>query len=141
MADYYKPMLDELRSDLAAAESTQEELKLRCSRLQAAIAVVEEKIEATGSNDVRVATPEHATQNLFEMLSMPDAIRNCLMHSPGPLSKRELMARLRKGGMAEGNHFSQSVYNTLYRLSKKGGSVCKEADGRWSWVRNAPVSG
>ena len=66
------------------------------------------------------------------MMSMPEAIQHCLSTSSQPLSKRELMAMLREGGKPEGNHFSQHVYNTLYRLSKDGGPVRQEGNGRWS---------
>ena len=138
MADYHKLMLDELRSDLTEAESEQERIKLRCTQLQAAITVVEEKIKDNGIGyqptlvaDTQV---DARGENIFEALSMADAIRHCLMNSPVPLSKRELMTKLREGGTAEGNHFSQSVYNTLYRLSKNGGAVHRGDDGRWSWV-------
>lgn len=133
MDDHYKLILDELRSDLSAAESEQEKLKLRCTQLQAALAVIEEKIEASSIPDVPMivaATLEDARQNLFETMSMPEAIRHCLMNSPCPLTKRELMIKLRDGGKAEGNHFRQAVYNALYRMSK-GGSVRRDDDGRW----------
>ena len=136
MADHHRLMLDELRSDLDTVESERKRLDLRHERIHAAIALLEEKIQTTGERQPQVsADPEtEAGSGVYAMMSMPQAVRHCLSTSSRPLSKREVMSMLREGGKPEGNHFSQAVYNTLHRLSKNGGSVRRENDGRWSFV-------
>ena len=135
MADHHRLTLNELRQDLASAELAREQIELRCTRIQAAIELLEEKIQATAEEKPRPAEPESkAEPGVLATMSMPEAIQHCLSTSSRPLSKRELMARLREGGKPEGNHFGQHVYNTLYRLSKDGGPVRQEENGRWSLV-------
>lgn len=131
----YRALLKELESERSATESELERLKRRYAHLHGAIAIIAEKVNAVDQPDHSVVTPAAPTS--FESMTMPDAIKHCL--SGGPLSKRELMKMLRDGGKEEGNHFSQGVYNTLYRLSTKD-LVRKSKDGRWSLVRHTPVA-
>ena len=142
MADHHRLMLNELRSDLDTVESERKRLDLRHERIQAAIALLEEKIQATGEREPQIsAEPETGTgPGVYAMMSMPQAVRHCLSTTSRPLSKRELMSMLRDGGKREGNHFSQAVYNALHRLSKNGGSVRREGDGRWSFVEKSDDS-
>lgn len=147
MAEHHVLMLNELRSDLAEAGRELERLNARCGQIRAAISLLEEKIQAgaqvpteqaeTQANIEPVASIEPGT---LAMMSMPEAIRQCLRIARRPLAKRELMAMLRDGGKLEGNHFSQGVYNTLQRLSKNGGPVQRESDGRWSMVAPWPLA-
>lgn len=135
MANHHRLMLDELRQDLASAELAREQIELRCTRIQAAIELLEEKIQTAAEEEPHQAESEsQAEPGVLARMSMPEAIQHCLSTSSRPLSKRELMAMLREGGKREGNHFSQHVYNTLYRLSKDGGPVRQEDNGRWSLV-------
>ena len=142
MADHHRLMLSELQSDLSTVESERKQLDLRHERIQAAIALLEEKIQTTGEREPQIsAEPEAATgPGVYAMMSMPQAVRHCLSTSARPLSKRELMNMLRGGGKREGNHFSQAVYNTLHRLSRNGGPVRREGDGRWSLVEKSDDS-
>ena len=135
----YKAALDVLRSDLKEAKSKQEELRLECEGLHIAVQAVEKKLRATASAPrvVSVEPVDYGELGVYVTMSMPEAIRHCLVNSPNPLSKRELMVKLREGGKQEGHHFSQSVYNTLHRLSRNGGPVRKDDDGRWSWTGKA----
>lgn len=134
MADHYRLLLDELRQDLASAELAREEVERRCGRIQAAIELLKEKMHAATRSKPRVqATPESVGEpGVFTKMSLPQALRHCLSTAKRPLSKRELMAMLRDGGKPEGNHFSQAVYNALYRLSRNGGPIRRNDDGRWS---------
>lgn len=108
-------MLDELREDLAEVES-------RRAELQAAIALLEERIDGVG--------------NALSVMSMPEAILACLSTAGRPLAKRDLMDMLRKGGRSSAKHLSQHVYNTLSRLSEQG-KVRQGEDGHWSLVTGA----
>lgn len=147
MADYHKAVLDELQSDLATVEDERsmavaalEKIDLRYSQIKAAVALLEEKIRAAVAKPSETHVFLNVRDELVDVyvtMSMPEAIRHCLLNSPNPLSKRELMVKLREGGKEEGNHFSQGVYNTLYRLSKNGGQVRQDEAGRWSWVEHA----
>ena len=146
MADYHKPMLEELRSDLTTVEDERstavavlEKIDLRYSQIKAAVALLEEKMQASDEepSDVHVVLNVRDELGVYATMSMPEAIGHCLVNSPSPLSKRELMAKLREGGKKEGNHFSQGIYNTLYRLSKNGGPVHQDEAGRWSWIGKA----
>lgn len=104
-----------MREDLAEVES-------RRAELQAAIALLEERIDGVG--------------NALSVMSMPEAILACLSTAGRPLAKRDLMDMLRKGGRSSAKHLSQHVYNTLSRLSEQG-KVRQGEDGHWSLVTGA----
>lgn len=105
-----------MRADLAEVES-------RRAELQAAIALLEERI--WGFRRARRADTDSASS----APSMPDTILTCLSAAGRPLSKRELMDKLRKAGLSS-KHLSQHVFNTLSRLHNQG-KVHGE-DGLWS---------
>ena len=115
MAEHHQLVLDELREDLAEVES-------RRAELQAAIALLEERIDGAG--------------DALSVMSMPEAILACLSAAGRPLAKRDLMDMLRKGGRSSAKHLSQHVYNTLSRLSEQG-KVRQGEDGHWSLVTDA----
>ncbi len=117
MAEHHQLVLDELREDLAEVES-------RRAELQAAIALLEERIDGAG--------------DALSVMSMPEAILACLSAARRPLAKRDLMDMLRKGGRSSAKHLSQHVYNTLSRLSEQG-KVRQGEDGHWSLVTDALV--
>lgn len=101
-----------MREDLAEVES-------RRAELQAAIALLEERIDGVG--------------NALSVMSMPEAILACLSTAGRPLAKRDLMDMLRKGGRSSAKHLSQHVYS---RLSEQG-KVRQGEDGHWSLVTGA----
>ena len=91
MGEHHQLVLAELREDLAEVES-------RRTELEAAIALLEERIDRAG--------------DALSAMSMPEAILACLSAAGRPLAKRDLMDLLRKGGRSAAKHLSQHVYNT-----------------------------
>lgn len=132
MADHHRLMLSEWRRELAAAEAARQEIEARCSRLQAGIELLEETIQSAV-----VEEESNRDAGMYAMMSMPDAIRHCLSDAKRPLAKREVMVILRDRGKPAGRLFSQSVYNTLYRMSRDGSVVRHAEDGLWSLPETA----
>ena len=129
MAEHHRLVLDDLREDLAEVES-------RRSELQAAIALLEERIDSADGVQRGRARRVDITDSASPAPSMPEAILACLSAAGRPLSKRELMDKLRKDGRSSAKHLSQHVFNTLSRLSNQG--RVQQEDGRWSLTDALP---
>ena len=115
MAEHHQLVLAELRQDLAEVES-------RRTELQAAIALLEERIDGAG--------------DALSAMSMPESYPGVPIRCRTPLAKRDLMDLLRKGGRSSAKHLTQHVYNPLSRLSEHG-KVRQGEDGHWRLVTDA----
>ena len=112
MAEHHELVLDQCREELAEVEARREELLTM-------IGVLERWIAAEGS----------PSSGPLAAMSMPDAVLACL-NTAGPLTKRDLMARLVKGGRTRTKTFNTHVGSTLTRLQDQG-KVVRGDDGRW----------
>ena len=71
-------------------------------------------------------------------MTTPDAVVTCLT-TTGPLTRRDLIARLVRAGGSGTKNFNQYVGKTLNRLYDQG-RVGRGGDGRWSRTETAAMS-
>ena len=132
MADYHRLMLSELRADLDAADSEQKRLELQCERIRAAIGLLEEKVQAASEekSEVDAESEIENESGVFAMMTMPEAIQNCLSRARRPLLKRELMAMLARRRKVAGQALQPSRVQHLVPIEQ--GRWSGATRGRWS---------
>jgi hypothetical protein len=121
MADY-QGVLAVLRAELAGVNQRRAELETAISTIEG-LAPVGRVVIASSF----VGPPT------YEGLNMRQAVSKCISSMGGqPMTTAQITSALKAGGMrASEKSYRAQVYNTLHIMSKDGGPIQKDADGRW----------